>query len=106
MEIETCFTCPNCDTKTIHNCPDESIWIDYEDKNPISVIWQDGSNLLSREPKLVGTPWIDVETHQCTFRDSIIVKNETIFDLNLEKDKVICSEDIIDLDATIPGALR
>lgn len=105
IESEPCNSCPEGNTKTIILCPNDSISIDYYDENINSVKWQDGYNKFLRILKTEGAYWIDVETNQCSYRDSIIVKKVNISDLNLGEDKYICFGDTLDLNGTIPNAL-
>lgn len=105
FEMEPCYSCPATGLRTEKICPDDSILIDYRNINPISVIWQDGSTQPFRFLKTEGTYWVAVTTIQCDFRDSIIVKEEQIYNLDLGGDRPICYEDTTELDATIPNAL-
>ena len=104
-EKEQCSTCRSGETKILKLCPGDSILIDYRDINPISVIWQDGLTQVFRYLKTEGIYWIDVETIECSFRDSIIVEIEQIYNLDLGEDQFICFGDTLDLNATIPNAL-
>jgi len=67
--------------------------------------WQDGTSNPTYDVVDSGTYWVDVSVDGCSRRDSFVVGFiEDLFPLDLGIDQVLCDENSMIIDATLPNA--
>jgi len=68
-------------------------------------LWQNGTtddNLLVDSP---GLYWVEVvNAAGCSFRDSVQINYDQIINVSLARDTLLCPEQVLPLDVTLPGA--
>lgn len=102
-EIEPCSDCPAGKNESYLLCPNESRLIDYSSVTKNAVKWEDGSVEMAREIYNEGVYWVEYQIGLCVIRDSLIFSKES--DIDLGQNKIICPDEQILLDASIPKGL-
>ena len=67
--------------------------------------WQDGSTASAYTVEEAGIYWVDINLGLCSRRDSFIVDNSFLLDVDLGPDSTFCDVSSITLDVTDPDAV-
>ena len=62
--------------------------------------WQDGSSNATFNASSSGLYWVELNLNNCTFRDSVLVNVGPFFTVDLGSDFELCSDSIVQLNAT------
>jgi len=84
-------------------CTGQSLVLDAA-MNGASYVWQDNSTNATYNVTTTGTYFVNVNQNGCTGADTVNVNFNSSVAVNLGNDTLLCSGDILILDATTPGA--
>lgn len=84
-------------------CDGESLLLDITAPNA-TYLWQDNSTDPTFEVEQGGTYWVEITVDNCTSADTIAVSYNPFPNIELGVDTVLCENESLLLDATIPNA--
>ena len=90
---------PNVLNDVLSICPNQAFLLDATTSNVSSYLWNTGQTTSVINLTNAGTYWIQVSNGNCSYRDTIIVSNQTVSFSSIPSSGIICSNETLTINA-------